>query len=99
MVANAVSKMKFPKEAAGDEIDNLMARVEAIAKRVHTLVAPIAKSQIENGNIHTPQGRRAFKNTLVKFFCDELKELDKDELIFVTAIIHAQIMSDNFANQ
>lgn len=96
MVNHAVSNLKFPKELAATELDQLMQRVETIAKRVHTLAAPIAQSQIDSGQIHTTQGRRAFKNTLVKFFCDELKELDKDELIFVTALIHAQIMSDNF---
>lgn len=96
MVKHALANLKFPKEAAADEIDQLMQRVQDAVKRVHTLVQPIAQSQIDNGQIHTPQGRKAFKNTLVKFLCDEFKEFDKDELIFVMAIVHAQILSDNF---
>ena len=96
IVQHAVANMKFPKEQAASELDNLMARVQAAIKRVHTLAKPIAESQIATGAIHTPQGRKNFKQTLHKFFCDEFKEFDKDELIFITSLVHAEIVSDNF---
>lgn len=80
-----------------DDAAILHKRIVEMLKRVHGQVDPIAKAAVDDGSIHTEHGRKAFLETVQKFYRDALREYSHDELVFITAFVLAQATLDQYA--
>lgn len=77
--------------APKDELDQLMEKVEQVTKRVRQQYAPILTTLKETGADINP------KQCLVqlhRFYIDEFRTFNKDEMVFICALVHANLMKD-----
>lgn len=80
-----------------DDAKILQQRVLETLRKVDAQVKPVAEAAIQNGSIHTEDGRKMFLLTVQKFFRDALREYNYDELIFITAFVLSEAVLDQYA--
>ncbi len=74
-----------------DELDLLMEEVEQCTINVRNLYTPIHAALQATGKSIDP---KLCFNQLHRFYIDQFRSFDKDKLIFICALVHAQILKD-----
>lgn len=94
IVADALSKVQ--KLAPENELEALMRKAKAADDAVRSMLTPIYDVELMSNRIHSPKGRQAFKLTALKLYLDMLKDLDRDEALWLMALVRAEIMCAQF---
>lgn len=82
--------------APESELDVLIKRVQAADLTVKHLLTPIYDVELMSNNIHTSKGRQQFIGTALKLYLDSLRELSKDEALWMLALTRAEIVVSQF---
>ena len=80
-----------------DDLTVLFEKFEAKCRAVSEKMAPIASDVITSGVIHSPQGRKDFALQAHSAFLEQFHTYDKDELLFLLAWTHAQLLTASHA--
>lgn len=75
-----------------DDLTVLFESFEAKCREVAKLLEPVLEHEITNSTIHSPQGRRNFLIQAHKTFIDSFHTFNKEELLFLLAWTHANLL-------
>jgi phage host-nuclease inhibitor protein Gam len=77
------------KPTAKDELEQLFDKMHEMSRRVATAANPMIAEMTDTSRIHKPTDRKELFVFLHKAFLDEFCKLNRDELIFMLAYVHA----------
>lgn len=80
-----------------DDLTVLFESFEAKCREVAKLLEPILEHEITNSTIHSPVGRRQFLIQAHKSFIDGFHDFNKEELLFLLAWTHANLLLNSRA--